>query len=253
VTRNSSFSDRERSSSRTSLIGGTGSPLGSVSPTGYGAGSVGNGIHSVYAQGRSGVRRRNGSTESMGSKERGRSCTDGRAGVSETSSSPPRRGSTGEGTSLDAATADVSPTLSPIPSSNTLASDPLPSVVSPKLSPAARPIAPKPVLSIPIPNALPLTTEEDKHPRLTSCTTSPSVLRHVSQPVPAPPTSASASVLAEKPQSPLVPSARDSLTPPGSPNEHGTLVGRAADIVSTARGLLGVLWSGSSSNSPGVP
>ena len=257
-TRNSSFSDRERSSSRTSLVGGTGSPLGSVSPTGPRAGSGTNGIYAAYTQGRHGPRRGNGSAESIGSRERGR-----RGGISETSTSPPRKATPCEGRSLDAAIADVSPTHSPIPSTSTPVSTTLPSVASPGPSPSlrppeqphstTRPPAPKPTLSIPIPNHSRQSTEEDKHPRLPLNASPPSVLRHVSIAVPAPPTSAPASVHAEKPQSlTLAPSARDSLTPPGSPSDHGTLVGRAAEIVSTARGLFGVLWS-STNNSPGVP
>jgi len=115
-------------------------------------------------------------------------------------------------------------------------------------------MAPKPTLSIPIPNVSRPTTEEDRHVHVASRSHSSSVLRHVSLAVPAPPTSAPASVLAQKLHSSTVaPSARDSLTPPESPTEHGTFVGRASEIVSTARGLLGVLWSGSNGNSPGVP
>jgi hypothetical protein len=262
VTRNSSFSDREYSSSRASFVGGTGSPLGSVSPTGSRAGSVSNGIYSVYVQGRTGVRRVNGSAESTGSRERGRSCADRRVGVNETSMSPPRK-TAYEGRSLDATIADVSPTSSPVPSTNTPASLALPCVTSSEVSPStlpaqkpsspAHPMAPKPTLSIPIPNVSRPTTEEDRHVRVASRSHSPSVLRHVSLAVPAPPTSAPASVLAQKSESPTrAPSARESLTPPGSPTEHGTLVGRASEIVSTARGLLGVLWSGNSGNNPGV-
>ncbi len=263
VTRNSSFSDRERSSSRTSHVGGTGSPFGSVSPTGSRDGSAGNGIYSVYTQGRNGVRRVNGNAESTGSRERGRSSADRRVGVGETSTSPPRK-TTCEGRSPDATIAEVSPTPSPVPSTNTLVSPTSPSATSsePSLSTLlpqqpgspARSISPKSTLSIPIPNDSQSTTEEDRHCRIAANTHSPSVLRHVSLAVPAPPTSAPASVLAQKPQSPTItPSARDSLTPPGSPTEHGTLVGRASEIVSTARGLFGVLWSGSSGNAPGVP
>jgi len=239
VTRNSSFSDRERSSSRTSLAGGTGSPFGSVSPTGSRDESVGNGIYSVYVQGRSGVRRVNGNAESTGSRERGRSGADRRVGVSETSSSPSRR-TADEGRSLDAATADVSRSPSTLPPQQ-------------PGSPAGS-ISPKPTLSIPVPYASQSTTEEDRYVRVAPNTHSPSVLRHVSLAVLAPPTSAPASVLAQKPHSSTVaPSARDSLTPPGSPTEHGSFVGRASEIVSTARGLLGVLWSGSNGNNPDVP
>lgn len=260
VTRNSSFSDRERSSSRTSCVGGTGSPLGSVSPTGPRAGSGANGIYAAYMQGRHGSQRGDGSAEGIGSRERGR-----QRGISETSTSPPRKATPCEGRSLDAAIADVSSTHSPIPSTNAPVSTTLPPVASPGPCPPLQPPeqpnlptrrpAPKPTLSIPIPipNHSRQSMEEDKHPRLPSNTSPPSVLRHVSIPVPAPPTSAPASVHAEKPQSSTpAPSARDSLTPPGSPNDHGTLVGRAAEIVSTARGLFGVLWS-TTSHSPGVP
>jgi hypothetical protein len=262
VTRNSSFSDRERSSSRASSVGGTGSPLGSVSPAGTRAGPVSNGIYSMYAQGLNGVRLVNGSAEGMGSRERGRSGADRRVGVSETSISPPRTAY--EGRSLDATIADVSPTSPPVPSTSTLVSPVLPSVTSSGPSPLTLPpqqpsspahsISSNPTLSIPIPNVSRPTTEEDRHSRVSPRTHSPSFLRHVSVAVPAPPTSAPASVLAQKPQSPaLAPTARDSLTPPESPTEHGTLVGRASEIVSTARGLFGVLWSGNSGNSPGVP
>ena len=260
VTRNSSFSDREHSSSRASFVGGSGSPLGSVSPTGSRAGSVSNGIYLMYAQGRNGARRVNGSAESTGSRERGRSCADRRIGVSETSASPPRN-TAYEGRSLDAKIADVSPTSSPMSSTNTKVPPPSPNVTSLEYSPLTLPpqqldLPSKPTLSIPIPNISRPTIEEGKHFRVAPAprTHSPSVLRHVYLAVPAPPTSAPASVLAEKPQSQApAPSARDSLTPPGSPTEHGTFVGRASEIVSTARGLLGVLWSGNSGNCPDVP
>jgi len=253
VTRNSSFSDRERSSSRTSSVYGTGSPLGSVSPTGHGNGSTGNGIYSVYAQGCNVVQPRNDSAEGTGSRERGR--TDRRSGVSETSISPPRKGSRYEGTLSPVPSVDtpvstpISPTFhaaaSSVPSSSTLPPQ--------RPDPPASPTVSKSTISIPILASSPPTTEEDKHSRVASSLHAPSVLRHVSLAVPAPPTSATASVLAEKPQLPSPASfARDSLTPPGSPSEHGTFAGRAAEIVSTARGLLGVLWSGSST-SPGVP
>jgi len=250
VTRNSSFSDRERSSSRTSSVYGTGSPLGSVSPTGHGNGSTGNGIYSVYAQGCNGVRPRNDTAESTDSRERGRA--DRRSGISETSVSPPRKGPSYGGT------------LSPVPSIDTIVSTPIsptshtaaslvPSSSTLPPHPPTSPTVSKSTVSVPILAPSPLTTEEDKHSRLASGLNAPSVLRHVSLAVPAPPTSATASVLAEKPQLPTPPSfARDSLTPPGSPSEHGSFAGRAAEIVSTARGLLGVLWSGSNS-SPGMP
>ena len=262
VTRNSSFSDRDHSSSRTSLVGGTGSPLGSVSPTGSRSESVSNGIYSIYAQGRNGVRQVNGSAESTGSRERGRSCADRRVGVGETSTSPLRK-TTYEGRSMDATIADVSPTSPSSSSTITPAPPTSPSVTSLEHSPSTLPpqhiespahsIALKPTLSIPIPNVSRPTTEEDRHFRIAPSTHPPSVLRHVSLAIPAPPTSAPASVLAQKPQSQTpAPSARDSLTPPGSPTEHGTFVGRASEIVSTARGLLGVLWSGNSGNSPGI-
>ncbi len=256
-TRNSSFSDRDRSSSRTSFVGGTGSPLGSVSPTGPRAGPISNSIYSVYTQELNGTQRESESAES--SKERGRGRTDHRAGVSETSVSPPRKTSPDDSRSPDVTVATVSPVLSPaprssptIPSSSLPVASPEPSFSPPSPCLPAHPIVPKPTLVKP--NIAPLAVGEDKHPRQPSNTHSPSVLRHISVAVPAPPAQAPASVHAEKPQSPtLAPSARDSLTPPSSPSEHGTFVGRAAEIVSTARGLLGALWSGSNSHSPGVP
>ena len=254
VTRNSSFSDRDRSSSRTSLVVGTGSPLGSVSPTGPRAGPAGNSIYSVYSQGLNGARRESESAES--SNERGRGRTDHRAGVSETSASSSRKTSPDDCRSSDA-TVTVSPVLSPAPrlipaiSSSPVAS-PEPSLSPPSPSLPAHPIVPKPTLMKL--NLAPPTVGEDKHPRLASNSHSPSVLRHISIAVPAPPAQAPASVLAEKPQSPtLATSARDSLTPPSSPGEPGTFAGRAAEIVSTARGIIGALWSGSNGHSPGVP
>ena len=253
ATRNSSFSDRDRSSSRTSFVGGTGSPLGSVSPTGPRAGPVGTSIYSVYTQELNDTRRESESTES--SKERGRGRTGHRAGISETSASPPRKTSPDDCRRPDATDAGTSPAPSPspvtLPCSLPVAS-PEPSLSSPSLHPHAHPIVPKPTLVKP--SITPPAVGEDKHPRLASNSQSPSVMRHISIAVPAPPEQAPASVLAEKPQSPtLAPSARDSLTPPSSPSEQGTFVGRAAEIVSTARGLFGALWSGSNSHSPGVP
>ncbi|KAI0305828.1 hypothetical protein B0F90DRAFT_1814683 [Multifurca ochricompacta] len=234
ATRNSSFSDRECSSSRTSLVSGTGSPLGSVSPTGSGAGGASNGMYSAYSQGRNIVRRGSGSAESMDIRERGRSSSDCRASVSETSMSPPRKGTPHDGRSLDAAIANASPIHSPSPSTST------------------PPSSTTEIDTFNTNTTPPIT--EDKSSRPAPSTHSPSVLRHVSLAVPVPPAPAPASVHAQKPQSSTpAPSARDSLTPPSSPTEHGTLVGRAAEIVSAARGLFGALWSGSSSNSPGVP
>ena len=256
VTRNSSFSDRDRSSSRTSLVAGTGSPLGSTSPTGPRAGPIGNSIYSVYSQGLSGARRESGSAES--SNERGRGRTDHRAGVSETSASPSRKTSSpDECRSSDATIGPVSPVLSPaarlspaLPSSSLPVASPEPSLSTPPSPPHAHPIVPKPML-VKL-NVAPTAAGEDKLSRQASL--SPSVLRHISVAVPAPPARAPASVLAEKPQSPTRgTSARDSLTPPSSPNEHGTFVGRAAEIVSTARGIIGALWSGGNGQSPGVP
>jgi hypothetical protein len=252
VTRNSSFSDRDRSSSRTSLVAGTGSPLGSTSPTSPRAVPIGNSIYSVYSQGLNGARRESGSAES--SKERGRGRTDHRAGVSETSSSP---SSPDECRSSDATVGPVSPVLSPaprispaLPPSSLPIASLEPSLPPPSPPPLAPPIVPRPTLVKP--NIVLPALGEDKHSRQAS--TSPSVLRHISIAVPAPPAQAPASVLAEKPQSPTrATSARDSLTPPSSPGEHGTFAGRAAEIVSTARGIIGALWSGSNGQSPGVP
>ncbi|KAF8273055.1 hypothetical protein EI94DRAFT_1696896 [Lactarius quietus] len=258
VTRNSSFSDRDRSSSRTSLVAGTGSPLGSASPTGPRAGPVGNSIYAVYSQGLNGARRESESAES--SKERGRGRTDHRASVSETSASPSRTTSSDTSPddcrSSDATIVALSPVLSAAPRlSPAISSYSLP-VASPE--PSLSPSSPSPhaplIVPKPTPVKLNIAVGEDRHPRSASNSHSPSVLRHISVAVPAPPAQAPASVLAEKPQSPtLAPSARDSLTPPSSPGEHGTLVGRAAEIVSTARGIIGALWSGSNGHSPGVP
>ena len=256
VTRNSSFSDLDRSSSRTSLVAGTGSPLGSASPTGPRAGPISNSIYSVYSQGLNGARRESVSAEC--SKERGRGRTDHRASVSETSASPSRKTSSpDECRSSDATVGPVSPVLSPasrlspaLPSSSLPVASLEPSLSTPSSPSHAHPIVPTPTLVKP--NVAPLAVGEDRHSRQASH--SPSVLRHISVAVPAPPARAPASVLAEKPQSPTRgTSARDSLTPPSSPNEHGTFVGRAADIVSTARGIIGALWSGGNGQSPGVP
>jgi hypothetical protein len=254
ATRNSSFSDRDRSSSRTSLVAGTGSPLGSVSPTGPRAGPVSNSIYSVYSQGLNAARRESDNAES--SKERGRGRTDHRASISETSASPLRKTSPDDCRSSDV-TVTVSPVLSPaprlspaIPSSSLTVATPEPSLPPSSPSSHVHPIVPKPTSVKP--NLAPIVVGEDRHVRLASH--SPSVLRHISVAVPAPPAPAPASVLAQKPQSPtLASSARDSLTPPSSPSEHGTIVGRAAEIVSTARGIFGALWSGSNGPSPGVP
>ncbi|KAI0272557.1 hypothetical protein BC834DRAFT_966562 [Gloeopeniophorella convolvens] len=267
VARTSSFSDRERSSSRAGSVAGTGSPLGSVSPTSSSVGLSGNGIYSVYTQGRGGARRPNESTDSIGTGERGRGRAGRRASTSETSISPSSKGLSSEGRSLDAVAADVSPVLAsplcvsaPAPTPSPPAS---PAAPQPETSPSlpspsqvsgsrARPSASKAPLSIPnIPTSI---MEEEEPPRAPPVVTSPSVLRRVSPAVLAPPAPATAPVLAEKPQSPTsARSARRSLSPPGNPSEHGTLVGRAAEIVSSARGLLGALWSGSSNTSPGLP
>ena len=257
VTRNSSFSDRDRSSSRTSLIAGTGSPLGSVSPTGPRAVPVSNSIYSVYSQGLNGARRESDSAES--SKERGRGRTGHRASISETSASPLRKTSPDDCRSSDVTITGVSPILSPtprlspaMPSSSLAVAPPEPSLSLSSPSSHVHPIVPKPTSVKP--KLAPIVVGEDRHVRPASNSHSPSVLRHISVAVPAPPAPASTSVLIEKPQSPtLASSARDSLTPPSSPSEHGTLVGRAAEIVSTARGIIGALWSGSNGPSPGVP
>jgi hypothetical protein len=213
----------------------------------------------VYTQELNGARRERESESAESSKERGRGRTDHRAGISETSASPPRKTSPDDCRRPDAPDAGVSPVLSPVPSPSPVTPSsslpvacPEPSLSSPSLHPHAHPIVPRPTLAKP--SIAPPAVGEDKHPRLPSNSHSPSVLRHISIAVPAPPEQAPASVLAEKPQAPtLAPSARESLTPPSSPGEHGTFAGRAAEIVSSARGLLGVLWSGSNSHSPGVP
>ncbi|KAI0057409.1 hypothetical protein BV25DRAFT_1831072 [Artomyces pyxidatus] len=231
TTRTSSFSDRERSSSRN----GAGSPIGSVSPTASGIG--------LAAQGRGRMRK-----SSVEGSMRGRAGRRGCAGDSSASPSSPVVGV--ESRSLDTiADAIVAAAIEPSLSRSSMESQsPSPTHASGSRAPVAKPALPLPNIPAPI-------IEEDEHARSVSSNTSSSTstLRYTSPvdmikpAVPAPPTSATAPVMAERPQSTIKTSSmgQSAARPvsPTSPTEDGGgLVGRAAEMMSTARGLFGAFW-----------
>lgn len=269
-TRNSSYSDRERSSSR-----GTNSPIGSISPTGSAIG-----MGAGYASGR--VRDgRGGGRVFRRDEERGRDRTGRRIG--DSLSPPSVIGSPSRSISDDfppyspildkgdmsASTASVSG--SSVSGSSTASVATEATVAPPQAD--GRPTEPqgrgasnsyKPS-HIPIPSPIP----EEEETRSRQPTPANSPVRAFSSPAhtptpthgsplaatPAPKSRPSEPVTSPSeaqatPSSPTLPGTSQSrIRSPerekreGGHEQQGTLVGRAAEIVSSARGLLGAIWN----------
>ncbi|KAI0040376.1 hypothetical protein FA95DRAFT_884403 [Auriscalpium vulgare] len=266
VTRTSSFSDRERSASRSSVVG-SGSPLGSVSPTASSLG-LGGGAYAVYTQGRGRegglARGRKGSVESLGSAVRGRV---GRRPSASESSVSPSSPTLPEGRSLDSIAAALPPpspsTSFSAPSTTIPRSPSIPNEPPPSSSRLSKPALPKIPTSIKeedepsrsVASSIP-STPVDASPAVQAAPSPPTALRRSSPkdmirpPALAPPTSATSHVHAEPPAKQTHsaikagnPAAVPLPTSPTSPTDESSgLVGRAADLVSTARGFLGAFW-----------
>lgn len=220
VTRNSSFSDRERSSSR-----GTSSPIGSISPEGSAVGIAVGSSYGVYASGRE-----RDSTSRKGKSERGRMGRRDPSTDDVRTSSIGRLGD-GKRNPSAASNSSSSSTASSGTAVPTHGSSPLRISID---SSDLEPITPTP-MSISIPKGTEQ-VERLKHP-----VNSPiSGIKHSLSVPPPQPSSPSTTV----PRSP-----KGIVSPPGSPTsvrtlEDGTLVGKAVDMVSSAGAFLGSIWQG---------
>ncbi|PSR78270.1 hypothetical protein PHLCEN_2v7466 [Hermanssonia centrifuga] len=270
-TRNSSFSDHERSGSRSSR--GTSSPIGSISPTGSAIG-----IGGVYIQGR-GRDRDSGSTgvkmyrRGSSDDERGRDRNGRRIG--DSLSPPSIMGSPSRNPSDDypAYSPILERAVQPSPSSSVCGS----SISGSSTASAATIMGPvndddnirRKIMGVPsrplhIPIPSPIPEEEEQRSRQPTPANSP--VRAFTSPASP---SASSPQERQPPGSPLhvtpppksrpsapVTSPSEAQAIPNSPvrgherrissdgqEQHGTLVGRAADIVSSARGFLGAIWN----------
>ncbi|KAF7798740.1 hypothetical protein EIP86_009965 [Pleurotus ostreatoroseus] len=283
-TRNSSFSDRERSGSRSSR--GTSSPMGSISPTGSAIG-IG-GAYQVRGrdrEGRTGVRvYRRGS---LGAEdERGRDRTGRRIG--DSLSPPSVIGSPARAPSDDfpaySPVLDAKSTSSTASVSGSSVSGSSTASVATVTAHAGEDqgarakgssVSSRP-LHIPIPSPIP--EEEETRSRQPTPANSPVRALSSQQPPTSPTTATPTSPQhhhSHSPSSPLhvsppaksrlsepVTSPSEAQATPGSPlhrterharsasegqehhhQQHGTLVGRAAEIVHSARGFLGAIWN----------
>lgn len=273
-TRNSSYSDRERSGSRSSK--GTSSPLGSLSPSGSAIG-----IGGQYT-GRDGRSSSGYGVGAGRERERGRDRTGRKLGGSLSSSpsslSPPNP--TSPSRSMDyqpyqPTQADLYPSLSgsitdSISSAGSSSSTIYPSGGSSSSeSTITRSIEtvversghstlnsgsssflrnPKGI-SIPIPTSIP--EEDEQRSRHPTPANSPVTAMRPVLPVAPPHISAPGITIYAVPTSPEKPSAPKSNSTSGKQDvwdrvgeqpQVGTLVGRAVEIVTSARGLLGSLW-----------
>jgi hypothetical protein len=230
VTRNSSFSDRERSNSR-----GTSSPIGSISPEGSAVGIAIGSAYGVYANGRD-----RDSVSRKGKNERGR------VGRRDNSTSaddvrPSSLGRFGDGKRV-ASTASNSSTSS---GSSTVSagSTAVPRHASSPLRISIDSFDLDPVASTPISIPIPKGTEEEQLQRSRHPTPANSPISSIKHPLAAPTTQSSSTGTAVS-QAPT-----GALSPPGSPTsvkalDDGTLVGRAVEIVSKAGAFLGSIWQG---------
>ncbi|KZT69311.1 hypothetical protein DAEQUDRAFT_691197 [Daedalea quercina L-15889] len=248
LTRSGSFSDRERSSSR-----GTSSPMGSLSPTGS---ALALGTAGAHARGKERGRR-------MGSEEsdRGRDRT-GRALAASVSPpcavDSPMRGER-EGSDCSVASADVSPAKcepSSPPSSVSGSSTASASTARPAqdATGASRPriaVHTGPTIPRPIPSPIPEEEElrRTSHPTpanspvatLKASITSPTTK---SDPQPTALTSTSHAEGEISTTSPIAIPRKDRTPRPSLEGQQdGTFAGRAADMMSSARGLLGSIWN----------
>jgi hypothetical protein len=224
VTRNSSFSDRERSSSR-----GTSSPIGSISPEGSAVGIAIGSSYGVYANGRD-----RDPTSRKGKSEWGRvgkldhnaddvrtgRFGDGRRVVSTASTS-----STSSGSSTASSACTAVPTHGSSPLRISTDSSELESAM------------PTPVPILRFKGVEGEELQRSRHP--TPANSPVSGMKH------------SLSVPPPQPSSPSTVSCapKGIVSPPGSPTsvkalEDGTLVGRAVDMVSSAGAFLGSIWQG---------
>ena len=270
-TRNSSYSDRERSSSR-----GTSSPIGSISPTGSAIGIVAG--HAAGGRGRD--NRTAGARMFRREEERGRDRTGRKIGDSLSPPSvigspsrsisddfPPYSPVLDKG-SMYASTASVSG--SSVSGSST-ASAATEATVAPQKAENEGPESQGRGKSnsyrpshIPIPSPIP----EEEETRSRQPTPANSPVRALSSPVHTPSPTHGTPLTAKpspksRPSEPVT-SPSEAQATPSSPTastiaqsrirsperggrgdgpEQGTLVGRAAEIVSSARGLLGAIWN----------
>ncbi|EIN03870.1 hypothetical protein PUNSTDRAFT_123132 [Punctularia strigosozonata HHB-11173 SS5] len=243
VTRSSSFSDRERSSSR-----GANSPLGSISPTGSFVGAGRRTTGASVIQRRASADSAGGGGESGGREGRGRERSDRR--ISE-SLSPPH-------VAKAPAYQPYLPTSSERPTGG--GDDSSSSGSSTISAPSTSATQTKSGLALPIPSPIP--EEDEARSRNPTPANSPTLaaMQRVLPPdafaapnTPPPKatsharTTSNSSVrsidYAPVQSSPILrPADKRRRSSDGGPD--GTLVGRAADIVSTARGFLGSLWGG---------
>ena len=228
ATRNSSFSDRERSSSR-----GTSSPIGSISPEGSAVGIAIGSAYGVYtnardrdAISRKGVteRGRAGRRDNNSSADDTRTSLLGRFGDGKRMVSPASYSSTSSGSSTVSA-----------------ASTAVPSHGSSPLRISTDNFDSEPEVTTPMPIPIPKGTEEEQLQRSRHPTPANSPVSswkhsiHVSPPQPS-----SANTTAP-------PAPKRIVTPLASPTsvralEDGTLVGKAVEIVSNAGAFLGSMW-----------
>jgi len=223
ATRNSSFSDRERSSSR-----GTSSPIGSISPEGSAVGIAIGSAYGVYANGRdreSSSRRGKGERGRIGRRDHAASADDVRTSLGRLGDG--RRVASNSPTSSGSSTVSATSTAVPTHGSSPLRI----SIDSSELDSA---------MSTPMPTPTPkgLQAEQLRHPPpLNPPVSSIKHTVHVPPPLPSSPSTT-------VPYSP-----KGFVGPSGSPtsarpSEDGTLVGRAADMVSSAGAFLGSIWQG---------
>lgn len=223
ATRNSSFSDRERSSSR-----GTSSPIGSISPEGSAVGIAIGSAYGVYANGRdrdSLSRKGKGERGRLGRRDHAASADDVRTSLGRFGDG--RRVASNSPTSSGSSTASATSTAVPTHGSSPLRI----STDSSELNSA---------MSTPMPTPTPkgLQAEQLRHPPPSNPPVS-NIKPTLHLPPPLPPS----------PSTTVPHSPKGIVGPPGSPtsarlSEDGTLVGRAADMVSSAGAFLGSIWQG---------
>ncbi|CCM06363.1 uncharacterized protein FIBRA_08620 [Fibroporia radiculosa] len=267
ATRNS-FSDRDRSGSRSSR--GTNSPMGSLSPTGSVLGIAGSHGRGRDPQSKSGRR------VSSDEVERGRDRTGRQLAVSRSPPSPmdsPTRAhqTMGEYQAYPASLLDV-PRQSAEPSSppSSVSGSSTASTATARQQTYDTPVAVPPRISLHLPSAagpalpIPSPIMEEDEQRSLYPTPASSPVRAVNPITVAPTNPASPlqdKAVVESPPSSVSLASPDLKTPPSSPvpiprskdrvpraaegpqEQPGTFVGRAVDMVSSARGFFGSIWN----------
>ena len=227
ATRNSSFSDRERSSSR-----GTSSPIGSISPEGSAVGIAIGSAYGAYANGRDrdlasrkgGIDRgRVGRRDHGASAEEVRPSALGRFGDGKREVSAASNSST----SSSSSTASVASTVVPIHGSSPLRTS------TDRFDPESESSTP---MSIPIPKSTEEQLQRSRHPTPANSPTS-STKPFVSTP---PPQRSSPNIATVPHAAKSDALGRNSV----KALEDGTLVSKAVDIVSNAGAFLGSMWQG---------